>query len=212
MLDFSPFQHVHFIGEQRFAIAEKRQDDSEADGGFSGGVSDYKNCEDLAVHVAEHVREGDQVDVHCVQNQFDGHQNDDDIPAREHADHADGEQRETEPKIMIHGNHYTLRFAITTAPIMATRSKIDAISKGSIKWPKSASATASVFFGEMSRTCSGGKSDFCPVFMARNICAPRASATPPATNLWRLNWYCKSDTSRFTSMITKIKRTIMPPT
>src|SRR3984957_206284 len=187
MLGFSPFQHVHFVGEQRFAIAEKRQNDSQADGGFSSCVRDDKNCEYLAVHVAEHVREGDQVNVHRVQNQFDGHQNDDDVSTREHADYADGEQRETEPKIMIYGNHYTLRFAITTAPIMATRSKIDAISKGSMKRPKSASATASVFFGKTSGIRAWGKSDVFPVFMTTKSCAARARASAPATKRWRLN-------------------------
>src|ERR1700722_6093490 len=187
MLGFSPFQHVHFVGEQRFAIAEKRQNDSQADGGFSSCCRDDKNCEYLAVHVAEHVREGDQVNVHRVQNQFDGHQNDDDVSTREHAVHADGDQRESGPKKIIYGNHYTLRFAITTAPIMATRSKIDAISKGSIKRPKSASATASVFFGRTSGIRPCGKSDFCPFFMARYSCAPSARARAPATKRWRLN-------------------------
>src|SRR3984957_13119115 len=187
MLDFSPFQHVHFVGEQRFAIAEKCQDDSQADGGFSGRVRDNEYCEDLAVDVAEHVRESDQVNVHCVQNQFDGHQNDDDIAAREHADHADGKQRETEPKIMIYRNHYTLRFAITTAPIMATRSKIDAISKGNMKRPNSASATASVFLGKTSGIRACGNSDVFPIFMTTKSCAARARDSAPATKRWRLN-------------------------
>src|SRR5580704_5963275 len=159
MPGFSPFQHVHFVREQRLAIAEKRQDDAQPDGGFRGCVGDDKNCEDLTVQVAEHMRERHQVDVHGVQNQLDRHQDDNHVATREHADDAYGEQREAKPKIMIHGNHYSLRFAITTAPIMATRSKIDAISKGSMKRPKSASATASVFLGKTSGARACGNSD-----------------------------------------------------
>src|SRR4029077_8887065 len=30
---FSPFQHVHFVREDRFAIAEKRKNNAEANGG-----------------------------------------------------------------------------------------------------------------------------------------------------------------------------------
>src|SRR5580704_315467 len=184
---FSPFQHVHFVGKQRLAIAEERQDDAEPDGRFGGRVGNYEYGEHLTIDRAEHVRKSNQVDVHRVQNQLDGHENDDHVSARQHPDHADGEQREAEPKIMIYRNHYTLRFAITTAPIMATRSKIDAISNGSMKRPNSASATASVFFGKTSGIRAWGKSDFWPILIAANNCAPSARASAPPTNRWRLN-------------------------
>src|ERR1700747_1513758 len=44
---FSPFQHVHFVREDRFAIAEKRENDAEANGGFGSCVSNNENCAKL---------------------------------------------------------------------------------------------------------------------------------------------------------------------
>ncbi len=41
----------------------------------------------------QYVREGDQVDVHGVEDQLDGHQNDHDVAAGQHADGTDQQQR-----------------------------------------------------------------------------------------------------------------------
>ena len=73
----------------------------------------------------QHPRKRHQVDIHRVQNQLDGHQNDDHVAAREHADHADGEQRQAQKKIMVRPAIiiHILLLAITTAPIIATSSK-----------------------------------------------------------------------------------------
>src|ERR1700758_2363942 len=124
---FSPFQHVHFVCEDRFAIPEKRQDDTEADGGFGGRVRNDENGEHLAIDRAEVARERDEVDIYGVQDQLDGHKNYNHVAAGQHADHADGEKCETEKQIGFRWNHYTLRLAITTAPIIATSSRTDAI-------------------------------------------------------------------------------------
>src|SRR5271169_2537171 len=126
----SPFQEIHFVGKQRFAIAEKRENNAQADGGFGGCVRDDKNREDLAIHIAIQTREGHEIDVDSVQDQLDGHEHDDHVAAHQHANHANGEERETEHEIIFDGDHHTLRLAMTTAPIMATSNKIEAISKG----------------------------------------------------------------------------------
>ncbi len=49
---------------------------------------------------AEQPRERHEINIHGVQNQLDAHQNDDDVAARDHADDADGEERQTEHEIM----------------------------------------------------------------------------------------------------------------
>ena len=46
------------------------------------------------------VRKGHQVDVHGVEDQLDGHQNDHDVAARQHADGADEQQRRAQGQVM----------------------------------------------------------------------------------------------------------------
>ena len=50
-----------------------------------------------------------------------------------HSHHADCKQGQAQKQIVTRGDRYhqILRLAITTAPIMATNSKIEAISNGS---------------------------------------------------------------------------------
>ena len=93
------------------------------------------------------VRERDQVDVHRVQDQLDGHQNDDDVAAGEHADRADQQQRGAQRQVMRGGNGshaQILFFAITTEPTTATSSSTEAISNGSRYCENSTSAICSV--------------------------------------------------------------------
>ena len=48
----------------------------------------------------QRLRERDQVDVHGVQNQLDGHQNDHDIAAGQHAHRADQQQRRAQRQVV----------------------------------------------------------------------------------------------------------------
>ena len=43
----SPFEEIHFVGEDGFAVAEERDDDAETDGGLGGRVSNDEEGEDL---------------------------------------------------------------------------------------------------------------------------------------------------------------------
>ena len=54
----SPLQQIHFVRENRFFIAEKRDQDTQSDRGLSYRVRDHKNREDLPVDVLQVVREG----------------------------------------------------------------------------------------------------------------------------------------------------------
>src|SRR5260221_6140583 len=127
----SPFEEVHLVGEDGFAVAEESDDDAKADGGFRGSVGDDEEGEYLPGNVAKVAREGDEVDVDGVEDQLDGHEHDDDVAARDDADGADQEQREAQEQVVADGHHASVLFlAITTAPTIATSSKTLAISKG----------------------------------------------------------------------------------
>src|SRR3989442_4819112 len=100
-----PLQDVHFVGQHGRTVPEKRDDDAQPHGRFRRRIGDHEDGEDLAVHVAEHARQRDQRDVHRVQDQLDGHQDDDNVAAREHANHADGEERQAQEQVMAGRNH-----------------------------------------------------------------------------------------------------------
>src|ERR1700686_3666013 len=47
-----PFEEIHFVGENGFAVAEEGDDDAKADGGFRGGIGADEEGEDLSGDVA----------------------------------------------------------------------------------------------------------------------------------------------------------------
>ncbi|SIT40995.1 hypothetical protein BN2475_270203 [Paraburkholderia ribeironis] len=58
------------------------------------------------MHVAEVMRERDEIGVHCEQHQLDRHQDDEDVAAvQENADDADRKQDRAEDKVMSKGQH-----------------------------------------------------------------------------------------------------------
>src|ERR1019366_2269687 len=73
---FLPLQQVDFIRLHGFLIAEQGDEDAETDGGFSHCVGNHKDREYLPGGVLPHVRKGDQIDVHGIEDEFDGHQDD----------------------------------------------------------------------------------------------------------------------------------------
>src|SRR5690349_18447923 len=70
------------------------------------------------------MREGDEVQVHCQQHQFDGHQQDDDVlTVQENTDHRDREQDRAEDQVMSerqsHGASFLASAAATAAASIA---------------------------------------------------------------------------------------------
>src|SRR5580658_479210 len=74
-----PLQQIHFVHVNRLLVTEEGDQDTEANGGFGGGVGDYKNREHLAVqgagttaqagwHALPVARESHQVQVHGIQD------------------------------------------------------------------------------------------------------------------------------------------------
>src|SRR5262249_42113432 len=73
------------------ANAEDRDDDGEPDGDLGDRDGDREEREDQPCHVAAEARECDQIDVDGVEHQLDAEQDADRVPARQHAEEADGE-------------------------------------------------------------------------------------------------------------------------
>src|SRR5580704_899410 len=131
----SPFEEVHLVGLNSFAIAEEGEDDAQADAGLGGGGGKDEESEYLAGNIAEDAGEQDEVNVDGVENQLDGHQNDDDVAARHDTDAANQKERQAEEKIVLRRHHGSsvlfLFLAMTTAPTMATSRRTLTISNGS---------------------------------------------------------------------------------
>ena len=98
------------------------------------------------LHAAQGLREGDQIDVHRIQDQLDRHQDDHDIAPGQHPDGADQQQRRAQGQVMYRRHGCIVQilfFAITTEPTTATSSSTLAISNGSRYSLNSTSATCS---------------------------------------------------------------------
>ena len=146
-LPWSPLQQVHFVHIHGFLVAEEGDHNAKPHGGLRRRVGNHENRKNLPVQVLE-PRKRHQIQVDRIQDQLNGHQNDDHIAARHHADHADDEQRRRDNQVMqcVIGSIARLApkpsrltsdlclylfFAMTTAPTIATSSSSDAISNGS---------------------------------------------------------------------------------
>src|ERR1051325_10443883 len=98
-IDHLPLEQINLVNEDRLAVAVERDDEAEADGGFGRRDHDYEDREDLPrdrVHAArllQVAREGYEVQVRGVQNQLDGHEDDDDVPPRQHPGDAYREEQ-----------------------------------------------------------------------------------------------------------------------
>ena len=69
----------------RDAAQQNLDDQRQTHSHFRCGDRDHEDSEDLAIEVLPVMRHRDEVDVHGVEDELDGHQDDDDVAAREHA-------------------------------------------------------------------------------------------------------------------------------
>src|SRR5262245_36371490 len=70
----SPLHQVDFVDVHRLFVLEHCDHNPETDGSFSGRHRDDKDSEYLAGHLLKAVRKRNQIDVHGIHHQFDGHQ------------------------------------------------------------------------------------------------------------------------------------------
>src|SRR5258706_12828080 len=97
----SALQRVELVDVDRRAVAEQHHEDREADGRFGRGHGEDEEDEHLALHVAQVVRERDEVQVDREQHQLDAHQEHDQVLAiEEDADHRQREQHGPERQVM----------------------------------------------------------------------------------------------------------------
>src|SRR5438128_4731000 len=93
-----PFQDIDLIYPDRFFIPIKRDDYPQADGCLGGGHYDNENSKNLSgqrirvASVLQITREGDEVQIRRVQDQLDGHEDDDYVSPRQNSRYADDEE------------------------------------------------------------------------------------------------------------------------
>src|SRR3569832_1589501 len=103
------FELVQFFDLDARLVAEQQHQDRQPDRRFGGRDGEDEEHEDLAVHVAEVVREGDEVHVDGQQHQLDRHQQDDQVaPVHEDADHRQREQHRAERQEVSEGERHAL--------------------------------------------------------------------------------------------------------
>src|SRR3989442_2260157 len=143
---FLASQDVRFVEVGRPAQTVEREDDGERHRHLGRGDDDHEHREELALEVAgAEARESDQVEVGGVQHQLHAHEDVDRVAPGEDAEHPQREQRRRDDQIMLEPDHACFfRRTIMAAPIKATRSRIDAASKGSRYWPMNSRPTSAV--------------------------------------------------------------------
>jgi hypothetical protein len=98
---------VRLVHVRRLAVAEEAQNDRQRQTDFGGGDDDHEYrkddpCEVLGVQVGG---EGDEVDAHRLQHQFDGHQYEYRVAAGKNAVHPDREKDGTQDKEVVDRDH-----------------------------------------------------------------------------------------------------------
>src|SRR5690606_25531644 len=111
------------------AVAEEGYQEGKADRRFGRRDGEHEKREDLADQIAQHRGEGDEVQVHGKQDEFDRHQNDDDVLAiEENAEDAEREKDGGDGEIMCDADFHsqipspvsTLRISMAVAGVRAT--------------------------------------------------------------------------------------------
>src|SRR3990167_4912949 len=100
---------VGIVDGNRAAPAEINNKNGEADGGLPRGYRQHEHREHLSDQVVQRGAERDEVDVHRQQNEFDRHQDDNDILAvDEDAEDAKREEHRRNGEIMADRNHSSI--------------------------------------------------------------------------------------------------------
>src|SRR5215216_7145071 len=135
------------------AVAVHQQHHAEPDADLGGGDRDDVQGEDLAIDVAVHEGERDEVEVHGVENELHRHQHHHGVAPGEHAEHADAEQDRAEQE-EVRRQHAQSFLARTMAPIAAA-SRMNEIARNGTRYVDSTSSEiASVLVGPRSGSLS----------------------------------------------------------
>ena len=93
-------------------MAINRDDDRKTDHRLSGGDGHNEENYHLSFRGAQKARERDERKVDGVQHKLDGHQNDNQIPAHEHAEDADGKYESAKNQVVVERWHRQLMFPL----------------------------------------------------------------------------------------------------
>src|SRR3970040_2705461 len=86
------FEQMHFIDIDRLGVAKDGDDDRESHRHLRRRHRHYEKDEDLSVEGMEKAGEGDETEIAWVENQLDGHDDDQGVAPRRDADDPDGER------------------------------------------------------------------------------------------------------------------------
>src|SRR3954468_4054383 len=105
----SAFHLVDVFDRDGAAVAEIDHQDREPDRGLGGRDRQHEHGEQLADHVVQEGREGDEVQVDGEQDQLDRHQDDDDVlPVQEDAEDPEREQDRADGEVVAElDRHHT---------------------------------------------------------------------------------------------------------
>src|SRR2546426_8379292 len=150
----SPLHQVHFVHVDRLPVPEKGDDDGQPHSHLGSGDGDVEHAPDLPCQVLPFAGEGDEIDVGCIQDQFDGHQDDDHVAADQDPHNSDGQKHQAENhEVALRDDHVSLvsprlRPAVdpgqwhqSSPPAAATRPpRRGACSPGTGRFPSTASS------------------------------------------------------------------------
>src|SRR5207302_808262 len=150
----------------------------QADDHLRRGDDDHHEGEDLPVLAVEEAPEGDEGEVDGVEHQLDRHEDDQRVAPDQHAQRADHEQRGAQPDqpgedVEAHVRRLPLTWwrVRYTAPMAATMSSSEVISKGIRKVVKSWPPTTCTLPALLT---SSGKNAFCSGWLTWPTLAPRS--------------------------------------
>src|SRR6478752_2826843 len=107
---------IDVFNRDRAAVAEIHHQYRQTDRRFRRGHREHQQREHLADDVAEESRERHQIDVHRKQNQFDRHQDDDDVLAvEEDAEDPEREQDRTDREIVSKADRHCTHSAASAS-------------------------------------------------------------------------------------------------
>src|SRR6185503_17881446 len=208
----------HVVHMDAVEPAIQRQDDRQPDRHLPRRDRDGEDAEQLPREVLVLAAEGDEIQVGGVHHQFDRHQDDDGVAARQDADHAEPEEEQAQHHHLAGRDRHRRQAssrprsrARTIAPTIATRSSTEAISNGRSASVKSAVPTASRLpvsgFAAAAAAVAGPSR---PRDAIASI-APTARSPAPACSTTRSLNLRGARSRRLTSRMTNRNSTMMPP-
>src|SRR3990170_2118557 len=224
----SATEEIHVVQVDRGAGAEDLHDDGQAD-------HNREEHGELPVHGRQVAAEGDEGQVHRVEHQLDGHEDDQRVAPHQDADYAQREEQGAQDEVGGERHHQRVSassrgssassaardsactrsvsapFASTTAPIIPTSRITEASSNGSRKRVKSVRPTASAV--PKPNPGAAPRSAVARVRTTAESSAAKksAAATVAPARQGRTPRAAGSPVAMCNSMITKRKRTTMAP-